>query len=364
VVVYACKPRNQRGHECISQHAIARRIAAIKGYDFNGEFDPSCRYEQPLYFVPSDTLVSTGSLQTLGVMSEHDLFGGVVPFSFVTAKTITHGLPDGYAHAPQGWSSDFARRVRNNVLPGFSAFTISDARNASMQLLKQGKVRIKKASGIGGLGQTVVADADELEACLESLNVEELRQDGVVLEANLMNVATYSVGQTRIADMLATYCGTQRLTANNHGQEVYGGSSLIVVRGDFDTLLRLELDDAMRTGIAQARAYHDAALDCYSGMYVSRANYDVAHGIDEKGQWQSGVLEQSWRIGGASAAELAAMGAFRADPGLNVVRASTTEIYGDNVIVPDGADIHYQGVDDRVGPLTKYSQLENHVNTR
>lgn len=362
VVVYACKAcRNPRGHESMTQSELARKLAAIRGDDFAGDFDPSCRYDGPVYFVPSDTLVPIEAAQKLGIYGEEDLFGGVVPFPFVATKTITHPLPDAESHAPGGWSTGFARRAQNAVLPGFSAFTLSDARSAALRLLKGGAVRLKKASGIGGLGQVVITDTDELEAQLESLDIEELLREGVVFERNLKNVSTHSIGQVRVGNMLATYCGMQRLTVSNRGEQVYGGSNLTVVRGDFDTLLQLRLPDDVRTAIAQARTYHAAAMTSYPGMFASRSNYDVAQGVDDEGQWRSGVLEQSWRIGGASAAELAALDAFRDDPALNVVSASTTEVYGEYPTLPADAQVYFQGDDEHIGRITKYSRIESYA---
>lgn len=363
VLFYCCKPSDPQGHEYLTQSEIARQLAAIKGYEFAGEFDPACSYGCPLYFVPSDTLVTTDCARALGVACEQDLFGGVVPFPFMTTKAITHELPPGHTHAPEGWSPEFARLAGKDVLPGFSAFSVDDARRAGLLLLEHGKLRVKKTSGIGGLGQWVVTNAGELDACLKSIDTDELQHKGVVLEANLDQIMTYSVGRVRVDDLVATYCGTQHLTVNNHGEEVYGGSSLLVVRGDFDTLLRLDLDDRVRTTVRQACAYHAAALTAYPGIFASRANYDVAQGIDDEGQWHSGVLEQSWRIGGASAAELAALAAFKADPAIRTVRTSTAEVYGDHAEVPKEAVVHYQGVDERVGPLTKYSLIESYANT-
>ena len=64
----------------------------------------------------------------------------------------------------------------------------------------------------------------------------ELARDGLVLEENLVDVTTHSVGQVRVAELVASYHGTQRLTSDNHGEQVYGGSDLLVVRGGFDAL--------------------------------------------------------------------------------------------------------------------------------
>jgi hypothetical protein len=92
-------------------------------------------------------------------------------------------------------------------------------------------------------------------------------------------------------------------------------------------------------------------------MFASRCNYDVAEGRDASGRQCIGVLEQSWRIGGASGAEVAALEAMNDDPTLQTVNASTTEIHGPSVPVPEGAILYFSGVDDHLGPITKYAEL-------
>jgi hypothetical protein len=59
-----------------------------------------------------------------------------------------------------------------------------------------------------------------------------------VLEEDLAGVTTYSVGQVRVAGLVASYCGTQRLTPDNTGEAVYGGSELLVARRGFEELAR------------------------------------------------------------------------------------------------------------------------------
>ena len=95
----------------------------------------------------------------------------------------------------------------------------------------------------------------------------------------------------------------------------------------------------------------------FPGFFASRRNYDVAQGSDAQGCHRSGVLEQSWRIGGASGAEIAALEAFRADPGLQSVRAATVELYGEGHTPPPRASVYFQGIDAKVGPITKYAML-------
>jgi hypothetical protein len=217
-------------------------------------------------------------------------------------------------------------------------------------------VRLKHVRACGGRGQQVVSEPAELAAALEATAPDELANDGVVLEENLADVTTCSVGQVRVADHVASYYGTQRLTPDNGGVPVYGGSELVVARGDFDALLGLDLPAAARLAVAQARSYDAAASECFPGLFASRRNYDVAQGLASSG-WRSGVLEQSWRIGGASGAEIAALEAFDAEPSLDVVRASTVEVYGPYQ-PPAQATVYFSGVDQEVGQITKYSLIE------
>lgn len=345
------------GHDVAGKTELAKRLAALLGYAFEPSLDAA---DGPVYLVPSDTLTSAEALR-LGVRGPDDLFGGVVPHAFMATKAITHPLVAPRAVAPIGWSAAFAREVGKVVLPGFTAFTAADAIEAGERLLRQqGHARLKETTGVGGLGQCVVRDGAELARRINAMAPQALATHGVVLEHNLADLVTYSVGQVRVGRHTATYHGTQSLTRNQHGHEVYGGSSLVVVRGGFDELLAMTTCEAVRNAVKQAMAYHRAARRCFRGFFTSRANYDVVAGTDEAGKPQSGVLEQSWRIGGASGAEIAALHAFQADDTLQCVRASTHEIHGEAATLPPDALVYFDGVDERVGRLRKYAVVRAH----
>jgi hypothetical protein len=361
VVVYRGDAGARAAHDYATCSEIARKLATLKHCAFAGEYDKRSSYPHTLYFVPTDTLVGSDHARSLGIIDEHDLFGGVVPHPFVGTKCISHPLADDKARAPDGWSEAFAQRVRSAVLRGFAAFSVDDALRAALRLLPGGPVRVKRALGTGGYGQTVVGDQQALERALARADADEVSRYGISLEQDLANVTTYSVGQARVDDLLVTYCGTQRLTKNNAGDLVYGGSDLLVARGGFDALSALGPLPAVRRAIEQARLYDRAAFECFAGLIASRRNYDVAQGSDASGRPCSGVLEQSWRVGGATGAEIEALAAFRADPALAAVNASSMEIYGADVTPPAHAAVYFQGSDDRVGPLTKYALIEPHV---
>ena len=349
-----------QGHERATLVHIGRRVAGLLGLEYGGPYDPGVRYEGACYAIPSDTL-STGEAAGLCIRTTRDFLGGVVPHPFVATKTITHPLIDSAAARPEGWSPCFADEVDEVVLPGFSAFDGADARRAGLALLAGGPVRVKRARGIGGKGQFVAASPDELDAALTSLNPAELARDGVVIERNLRGVTTYSVGRVEIGGMIASYTGTQRITRNSRGEEAYGGSDLQVVRGEFDTLLDLDLPAEARLAVVQAWQYDAAALRQFPGLMASRRNYDVAVGYEGNGDRRhSGVLEQSWRIGGATPAEIAAIEAFAGDASLKFVRASSMEVYGP-CDPPSGALVYFRGEDPKLGLLTKYAVVSGFV---
>jgi hypothetical protein len=292
-----------------------------------------------------------------GIAGEEDLFGGVVPHRFLANKAITHPLPGPDAAAPKGWVPDFAAAISGAVLAGFSAFSAEDALSAGKRLLRRGSVRLKPTEGRGGCGQLVIADLSSLRRALDALDPRKLAEDGIVLEEHLSEVATFSVGEIRVAGTILSYLGLQRLTTDNAGQAVYGGSDLEFVRGSLDELAASALSSQARLAVERARAYDRAAAKYYPAIVASRRNYDVAVGVDGAGRHVLGVLEQSWRIGGASPAEVLALEQFGRQPSLKTVRAATVEVYGEPAAVPADAMLFYHGEDAEAGPITKYARI-------
>jgi hypothetical protein len=278
-----------------------------------------------------------------------------VPHAFVGTKVITHPLPYQSAARPRGWNPDFADRVAGCVLRGYSAFSHDEALIAGKRLLDHGDARVKPACATGGRGQTVVRNVAALEHCIGRMSEDELRTHGVVIEENLREpVETLSVGQVLVGGLRASYHGVQRMTRNNHGHMVYGGSDLTLVRGGFEALLALDLAPNVRLAIEQSRSYHEAAEECFPGFYASRINYDVAQGLSPDGETRSGVLEQSWRMGGATGAEIAGLECFRNRPDCRQAWASCFEVHGTQE-TPPGATVYFRGNDKVAGELVKYT---------
>jgi hypothetical protein len=210
-------------HQRVMLMKDAETIANLLSYDFGGEHlaDHSC--DRPIFYVPDDSLLFEEA-SALGIQSPEQFYGGVVPFSFAKTKAIGHPLPSAQATHPVGWSSEFAERVSKVVLSGYTAFTSPDARIATSRLLASGRVRAKQPLGASGKGQQVVGTLAEFDQIQARWSASELESHGIVLEENLADVRTISIGLVTLKDITVAYCGTQRTTKDNRRRRVYGGS--------------------------------------------------------------------------------------------------------------------------------------------
>ncbi|MVW73232.1 DUF3182 family protein [Bordetella sp. 15P40C-2] len=332
-------------HEVASQSRMASLLASLLGCAVRESAEPAL--PDSTYYVPDHTLVA--NLDDVEISDESRLFGGIVPHGFVATKAVTHGLWQASSQAPAGWNALLGGDLGDAVLTGYTVFTRDDALSAGRALLQRGPVRLKPIYANAGRGQCVVEDATALQRAIEASDAE----GGLVLEENLTNVRTFSVGWCRVGPHHIAYTGTQCLTPDNQGELVYGGSSLRCVRGDVHTLAGMSADADMRRA-AQLAVQYDAAVNrAYPALIASRRNYDVVIGRDYDGQTRLGVLEQSWRAGGASIAELSAMLYFAQNASASEVYAYTCEEYGPHPRPFAETHLVYSGEDSRVGWITK-----------
>jgi hypothetical protein len=305
----------------------AKAIAKLKQCEFGGYYPSRGRPAAPLFFVPDQTLLCEEAAG-LGIAGPADLFGGVVPRRFLKTKAITHELVDHCAFRPDGWSDAFAVSVIDLVLHGYTAFDPADASKAAQRLLQHGtSIRLKRTACSGGRGQMVVTAAHEVEEFVRNLPLEEMTASGVLLEENLRETQTLSIGRVELDGLSIAYHGTQRRTRDNDGNAAYGGSDLVCVRGGWAALQEVAMPAHVRTGVSQARSYDEAMIQ-YPGFMASRRNYDVGQGLDSHGRLRSGVFESSWRAGGASPAELLAMRALRPWLGRTLLPAAVLDPSG------------------------------------
>lgn len=338
-------------HERAVQQLLAEKIAALLGIPV----EASAGEQSGHYWIPSETVIGPQQMHELGIHSGEDFFGGAVLFPFMATKAISHPLIERPTVVPTGWNERFHQQAAHAVLRGTTVFDLADAERAGTALLSHGPVRVKAVRGKAGRGQTLVENPADLVRCLDEMDAQEVAEWGLVLEEHLKEVVTFSVGHVEIAGITASYYGSQRLTRDDGGAEVYGGSDLMIVRGDYSALGALSLTAHARLAIDQAVAYERAAFDCL-GLVASRRNYDIAQGIDALGEERSGVLEQSWRIGGASAAEIFALEAFHKNPEVTCIKASTYETYGQDA--PEGGQCLFKGEVPPHGTISKFVKVE------
>src|SRR5215471_21409288 len=103
-------------------------------------------------------------------------------------------------------------------------------------MLTRGPIRVKKPLSASGKDQTVVTRLNELDAVLQTVSADEMAAYGLVLEENLRQAKTFSVGEVAVGSLRISYHGTQRTVSDNEGLPVYGGSDLVCVRGGWESL--------------------------------------------------------------------------------------------------------------------------------
>jgi hypothetical protein len=343
-------------HKRVTLANIGRRLARLKQCAF---VDTVRSHEWALsdcYFLPAETLSRDQSPGDWIDWTIGDLFGGVVMHRFMSTKLITHPLLRPDAPSPCGWCHDFPAEVRDIVLPGFSVFASADLMDAAAQLLSMGPVRVKAGYADGGSGQCVLPSAKDVEEFCETVSPATLHE-GYVIEQNLANTRTHSIGQVRVDDIELSYIGEQRTVVRNSNDEVYAGTTLYAVRGGWNQLSSRLTDPAFKQILLIARHYDECAQRTLK-LVASRKNYDVVTGTDVLGRCKTAVLEQSWRAGGATNAEILALEAFKNEPALIAVRAASYEIFGQADIDDKSVFICFHGEDPVEGPMTKYARLE------
>ena len=358
VVAHSVNPQAPL-HEVETNRALARWLANILGLEYGGSYDNQQHAGRDLYLLPTQTLIGAEAALRLGVKGPDDLWGGYVDYDFICTKAIAHGLLNKDAVAPKGWSPLFAKLTRGVVLDGVSVFSLKDARQAAEHLLYAGPIRFKPIHACAGRGQRVIRSIAQFDEIVAAPDAQAVFSEGIVLEQNLNEIKTQSVGQSFINGRVLSYCGVQHLTHDNEGQEVYGGSDLLVAQGGYIELLGLELQDDVREAVRLAQVFDDAANQAFPTFFASRRNYDIAQGTDTGGQPRGGVLEQSWRMGGASSAELAALQVFVEDPSVRAVRVSSVETYTDQPLPPGATEV-YRGEAENGDFLLKYVTVQSY----
>jgi|GEM_PF-1490767 len=307
----------------LRNQAVAANIAAIIGGQVQ---QAGGDIYAKRYFVP-DKPLTREEATNLGITSEDDLFGSVLNHPLHSSKAMLHRLVDGGATRSDGYSEAFANAISKVVLRGFTAFSEADALAGFDHLRQQGyAVRYKDPSQRGENSHVILNDSDELSSLLsDGSALERLAANGVVLEPNLKEPNTLSVGQLYLAGKRYSYYGDQQTTYID-GKAMYGGNTLTMVRGGYNELLGTTHDPDFHIAIKHASVMHEA-YETILRPTASRFNVDVLQGYGRPIEPLLGIIDQSLHIGDASPAEMAAILALNKNPNLAQVTSGVKVLW-------------------------------------
>lgn len=347
--------------------SYVRQITDSYGWKLVGEYPGRHEETEEAFLFPHDTLIMRPEeARKMGIRSEKDFYGGLVPEPFLATKVIMHPLVSGAAKRPEGWSDAFAQTRKGDVPLGFAVFSKEDAKTAATQLLQEcGVIRGKDPTRSGGRGQIVLRTLHDANAVIAALDETKLAMYGYIFERNLRDIRIVSIGKSRIDEDVISYYGVQRQRGIGTEHVEYAGTDLVVVRGDYPQLLQAApVAEHFRLAIEQVARFH-SALGCYEEVMASRMNIDIVQGYDEKeGNWFSILTDPSLRAGGAP--ELQALVAMKQDPASKAMYASSyDEYYQEGKGLPSltsEATVHFRGSDNEFKPgktILIYSTVKN-----
>ena len=286
--------------------AAAERIAQLLG----GDLRPIENAGDSPYFVPFAAVHDPLALQK-GINGHGDVYGGVVKELQHADKAVLHALASKSAVSPIWYSRTFAEKIAGSVLPGYTTFTREDTILAYKRMKADGlNARFKDPSNTGGLGQHLISHDNELHQLI-SQHGDKLSNDGIVIEADLKDHQTVTIGVTDLEGEKYSWYGRPYDVMHNDMVR-FGGNELTVVRGEVSGLLAAASTVQDQLAIEQANQVFEA-YDVL-GTRISRATLDVVQGVGSDGRFLSGVTDPSIRPSASSAAEIRAIEAFHSQP--------------------------------------------------
>ena len=317
-------------HERITQAEFARRLAALKDYEAGGLYEPRRPCPGRIYFVPGITLTRSQAA-ALGIRGPDDLFGGVVPHAFVATKVISHPLVRPDAAALPGWNPAFGAQVGERCWPAMPLSITTMRAEPAIGCSKAGRCASSRSAPPAAAASGGARRRLELQRQLEAIDPGEVVTHGAGARRKPERRPHH---QRRPGEGRRSHGKLLRPAAPDAQQPGERGLRRLRpdrVRGDFDALLAQDVPPEIRGGDRAGAALQRGRRSLATPASLPRATTTTSSlGRDAAGRSRSGVLEQSWRLGGATGAEIAALEVFRDQPGRNRVRASAIEVFGES----------------------------------
>ncbi len=288
--------RNQNGRNI----NVAQDMAEILNLPYSGKYYNT----KDRYFHALSTPITYLESNKLHIRSENDFYGSVFRHPEHSDKAMLHCTMDPGLCVPSFYSRVFAERVKDSVIPGFTAFTEVGAVDAFNKLRNMGhEVRVKLMGKSDGRGQTLINSVEELKTLIKSSS-KEIYFNGIVLEANLYgnpdktgSPTTMTVGRVKLGEDFCFY-GTQ--VDLYKGGFKYGGCKIDLKRGELCSIDTATLDETTSIAIKNASIVLDAYG--YLNPMISRGAMDVVCGYDAMGNRIIGATDFTGRIGGGTPA--------------------------------------------------------------
>lgn len=304
---------------------VAKYIAEYLGIPYSGEMGI---VENNVYYVPPVTQ-ERGSLVASVVKNSEDFYGLIVDDYNHVGKSILHMSVT--QRVPNFYSFDFAKSVENLVIPGISIFSRDDLRKGYLALRRFGKfdARLKLSDKSDGHGQFLIKTPEDLMRCSKEIDDEYIKNKGFILEANLEEAKTISIGFAILGRNMFSFMAIQKNDiAPEDGRNRYVGANVRVVKGEIDNLLNISENDIEKEAVEVGRSFYERYKSF--NPIASRLSFDFLYGKGSDGNDLAGVTDITGRLGGTCPALVLAANEFKDNSGLSMVRSEVTLNYETN----------------------------------
>ncbi len=317
--IFTYMPRERATDEFVIERnqALAQYLASITGRIFAGEIFSPRRLGSGDYLLPHKP-ISLEEGRQFGIINPDQIFGAVIE-PIYAEKSIFHKTVPNAKFVPSKFPHEFATFLNDKgiVLIGYTAFSIEDVEKAYDLITDAGyAVRVKHPLGSSSTKQFRAKSKKQVLDFVRSEEVATLRKFGMILEVNLLNpndkradVEGFSGGWTQLEGNIYSYLGRQ-MFAETGTTDRYIGTRLQMVRGSVDNLGEVA-DSLVYQDVYRQLEKVAEATKLLPYLIGSRMNFDFIYGVregidgiilDESPSVY--VVEQSFRVGGASGAEL------------------------------------------------------------
>lgn len=307
----------------------AKEIARYMGLPYTEQIDGR---NEAVYTVPAVTL-DPSRAKSFVAKTVDDFYGTKVEYLGHVGKAILH--PVFGKAVPSFYSSKFAQVVTDYTLPGYSVFTPEAAIEAYRQFPCR-ETRVKLTNESDGLGQFTVKSEMELTKILKDLDPKMIKTEGLVLEPNLRDATTISVGYIILGSLPYSFIAHQKNDIAEDGRNRYLGARVLICKGGLRGLNLLpSLNSEEREAVAKADGFNEAYG--YFNPVASRLSFDCLFGQTENGESLSGITDITARLGGTCPALVLAVNKLKIAPTGSVVLADVNLNYN-----PDGPKPSYE----------------------